>query len=49
MILLFLKWNGEKHNFKWEEDLTFKAFQVSCVPCYQKLLEVGGKKNENLI
>jgi beta-lactamase class D len=33
------KWNGEKRKFKkWEEDLTFKkAFQVSCVPCYQEV------------
>lgn len=33
------KWNGEKRSQKtWEQDLTFKkAFQVSCVPCYQEI------------
>jgi beta-lactamase class D len=36
---VIFKWNGEKRRFKkWEEDLTFKkAFQVSCVPCYQEI------------
>lgn len=36
---VIFKWNGEKRNFKkWQEDLTFKkAFQVSCVPCYQEV------------
>jgi beta-lactamase class D len=36
---VIFKWNGEKRSFKkWEEDLTFKkAFQVSCVPCYQEI------------
>jgi beta-lactamase class D len=36
---VIFKWNGEKRNFKkWEQDLTFKkAFQVSCVPCYQEV------------
>jgi beta-lactamase class D len=41
------KWNGEKRKFKkWEEDLTFKkAFQVSCVPCYQEVArEIGVKR-----
>lgn len=38
------KWNGEKRSFKrWEEDLTFKkAFQVSCVPCYQEIARKVG-------
>ena len=40
------KWNGEKRRFKkWEEDLTFKkAFQVSCVPCYQEIAKKVGVK-----
>jgi len=40
------KWNGEKRSFKkWEEDLTFKkAFQVSCVPCYQEIARKVGLK-----
>ncbi len=40
------KWNGEKRKFKkWEEDLTFKkAFQVSCVPCYQEIARKVGVK-----
>ncbi|MCS7474305.1 class D beta-lactamase [Myroides odoratimimus] len=40
------KWNGEKRRFKsWEEDLTFKkAFQVSCVPCYQEIARKVGVK-----
>lgn len=40
------KWNGEKRNFKkWEQDLTFKkAFQVSCVPCYQEIARKVGVK-----
>jgi beta-lactamase class D len=40
------KWNGEKRRFKkWEEDLTFKkAFQVSCVPCYQQIARKIGVK-----
>ena len=40
------KWNGEKRRFKkWEEDLTFKkAFQVSCVPCYQEITRKVGVK-----
>jgi beta-lactamase class D len=40
------KWNGEKLKFKkWEEDLTFKkAFQVSCVPCYQEVARKIGVK-----
>ena len=40
------KWNGEKRKFKkWEEDLTFKkAFQVSCVPCYQEIARKIGVK-----
>ena len=43
------KWNGEKRRFKkWEEDLTFKkAFQVSCVPCYQEIARKDwSQKNE---
>lgn len=38
------KWNGEKRSFKrWEQDLTFKkAFQVSCVPCYQEIARKVG-------
>jgi beta-lactamase class D len=34
-----IKWNGEKRRLAvWEQDLTFKkAFQVSCVPCYQEI------------
>jgi beta-lactamase class D len=40
------KWNGDKRRFKkWEEDLTFKkAFQVSCVPCYQEIARKIGVK-----
>lgn len=40
------KWNGEKRAVKkWEEDLTFKkAFQVSCVPCYQEIARKVGVK-----
>ena len=40
------KWNGEKRRLKkWEEDLTFKkAFQVSCVPCYQEIARKIGVK-----
>lgn len=40
------KWNGEKRGVKkWEEDLTFKkAFQVSCVPCYQEIARKVGVK-----
>jgi len=40
------KWNGEKRKQKrWEEDLTFKkAFQVSCVPCYQEIARKIGVK-----
>lgn len=40
------KWNGEKRRFKkWEEHLTFKkAFQVSCVPCYQEIARKIGVK-----
>jgi beta-lactamase class D len=40
------KWEGEKRRFKkWEEDLTFKkAFQVSCVPCYQEIARKVGMK-----
>ena len=40
------KWNGEKRRFKkWKEDLTFKkAFQVSCVPCYQEIARKVGVK-----
>ncbi|MBW4360915.1 class D beta-lactamase [Flavobacterium taihuense] len=36
---VIFKWNGEqRNNKKWEQDLTFKkAFQVSCVPCYQEV------------
>jgi beta-lactamase class D len=43
---VIFKWNGEKRNFKkWEEDLTFKkAFQVSCVPCYQEIARKVGVK-----
>jgi beta-lactamase class D len=39
-------WNGEKRRFKkWEENLTFKkAFQVSCVPCYQEIARKVGVK-----
>lgn len=39
-------WNGEKrNNKKWEQDLTFKkAFQVSCVPCYQEVARKIGIK-----
>ena len=30
---------------RWEEDLTFKkAFQVSCVPCYQEIARKVGVK-----
>lgn len=46
------KWNGEKRRFKkWEEDLTFKkAFQVSCVPCYQEIArKVGVKRMESYL
>ncbi len=34
-----IKWDGKKRWMKtWEEDLTLKrAFQVSCVPCYQEI------------
>ena len=44
------KWNGEKRKFKkWEEDLTFKkAFQVSCVPCYQEIARKVGVKRMKL-
>lgn len=40
------KWNGEKRKMKkWEQDLTFKkAFQVSCVPCYQEIARKIGVK-----
>jgi beta-lactamase class D len=40
------KWNGEKRKFKkWEQDLTLKkAFQVSCVPCYQEIARKVGVK-----
>lgn len=40
------KWNGEKRAMKtWEQDLTFKkAFQVSCVPCYQEIARKIGLK-----
>ncbi|PXY38982.1 class D beta-lactamase [Flavobacterium cheongpyeongense] len=40
------KWNGEKRSQKaWEQDLTFKkAFQVSCVPCYQEIARGIGLK-----
>lgn len=40
------KWNGEKRSQKtWEQDLTFKkAFQVSCVPCYQEVARKIGVK-----
>ncbi len=40
------KWDGQKRRFKkWEEDLTFKkAFQVSCVPCYQEIARKIGVK-----
>ncbi|PWA09175.1 class D beta-lactamase [Flavobacterium laiguense] len=43
---VIFKWNGEKRNFKkWEQDLTFKkAFQVSCVPCYQEIARKVGVK-----
>jgi beta-lactamase class D len=43
---IIFKWNGEKRAFKkWEEDLTFKkAFQVSCVPCYQEIARKIGFK-----
>jgi beta-lactamase class D len=43
---VIFKWNGEKRKFKkWEEDLTFKkAFQVSCVPCYQEVARKIGVK-----
>jgi len=39
-----LKWDGQKRRLPvWEQDLTFKkAFQVSCVPCYQEIaLKIG--------
>ena len=34
-----IRWDGKKRWLKaWEEDLTLKkAFQVSCVPCYQEI------------
>lgn len=41
------KWNGEIREFPvWERDLTVQeAFQLSCVPCYQKLAkEIGVKR-----
>ena len=40
------KWNGEKRSQEtWERDLTFKkAFQVSCVPCYQEIARKIGVK-----
>jgi beta-lactamase class D len=43
---VIFKWNGEKrNNKKWEQDLTFKkAFQVSCVPCYQEIARKVGVK-----
>ncbi len=43
---VLFKWNGEQRRFKkWEEDLTFKkAFQVSCVPCYQEIARKIGVK-----
>jgi beta-lactamase class D len=43
---VIFKWNGEKRRFKkWEVDLTFKkAFQVSCVPCYQEIARKVGVK-----
>jgi beta-lactamase class D OXA-209 len=46
------KWDGEKRRFKkWEEDLTFKkAFQVSCVPCYQEIArKIGVKRMQSYL
>lgn len=43
------KWDGKKRAFKiWEQDLKLqKAFQYSCVPCYQELARQIGKKRMN--
>lgn len=40
------KWDGKKRRFsKWEVDLTLKkAFEVSCVPCYQEIARKVGVK-----
>ncbi|KVV14745.1 class D beta-lactamase [Flavobacterium sp. TAB 87] len=44
------KWDGQKRRFKkWEEDLSFKkAFQVSCVPCYQEIARKVGVQRMKL-
>ena len=43
------KWNGRKRSFKiWEQDLVLnKAFQYSCVPCYQEVARDIGVKRMN--
>lgn len=43
------KWDGKKRAFKiWEQDLKLqKAFQYSCVPCYQELAKQIGEKRMN--
>jgi len=43
------KWDGEeKWSKRWEQDLILKkAFQFSCVPCYQELARKIGSKRMN--
>lgn len=43
------KWDGKKRYLKvWEQDLIFrKAFQLSCVPCYQEIARKIGEKRMN--
>jgi len=43
------KWDGkEKWSKRWEQDLVLKkAFQFSCVPCYQELARKIGSKRMN--
>ncbi|WP_373497304.1 penicillin-binding transpeptidase domain-containing protein [Aquiflexum sp.] len=44
---VLLEWHGEKRVFEvWEQDLIFrKAFQVSCVPCFQEIARnIGGER-----
>lgn len=46
------KWKGESRYLKaWEQDLTFrKAFQLSCVPCYQEIArKIGANKMNNYL
>lgn len=47
-----LKWDGAKRDSKkWEQDLTLKkAFELSCVPCYQKIAKkIGVKKMKQFV